>query len=280
MKLLESLFKIDRRIIFLILAIVVIFPLLIPLNLGVKISPPVKDLFTAIDKLPANGKPLMISVDFDPNSMPELYPMYLAILRHAFSKNIRVVILGLWLTGISIGEEGLRVVSKEFDKVNGKDYVFLGWKPGVAAVILGLGENIKRVFPADYYNTPIDSLPLMSEVRNYSDVPLFVSLSAGDPGYRTWITYAGSSYSLKMGAGVTAVSGADAYPYLQTGQLIGLLAGMKGGAEYENLIEKGGYYKGNKIATQAMDSQSLAHFAIMILVILGNIGYFLTRRKK
>ncbi len=280
MKSMEWLFKIDRRVVFLILAVVVILPLLVPLNLGVRISPPVKQLFDEIDKIPPNNKPLMISIDFDPNSMPELYPMYLAVLRHAFAKNVRVIILGLWLTGISIGEEGLREVSRDFNKVNGKDYVFLGWQAGVAAVILGMGENIKRVFPADYYNTPLDSLPLMRDVRNYSDVPLFVSFSAGDPGYRAWVTYAGSSYGLRIGTGVTAVSGADAYPYLQTGQLVGLLAGMKGGAEYENLVEKAGYYKGAKIATQAMDSQSLAHLAIMILVILGNIGFFILGRPK
>ncbi|MEO0226218.1 MAG: hypothetical protein ABIL05_04625 [candidate division WOR-3 bacterium] len=280
MKWLNWLFRIDRRIVFLILAVVVILPLLVPLNLGVTISPPVKNLFDEIDRIPANSKPLMISVDFDPNSMPELYPMYLAILRHAFARDVRVIILGLWLTGISIGEEGLSEVSRDFNKVYGKDYVFLGWQAGVAAVILGMGENIKRVFPNDYYNRPLDSLPLMREVRNYSDIPLFISLSAGDPGYRTWITYAGASYGLKIGTGVTAVSGADAYPYLQTGQLVGLLAGMKGGAEYENLIEKAGYYKGKKPATQAMDSQSLAHLAIMVLVILGNIGFFIGRRQK
>ncbi len=280
MKAFEWLFKIDRRIIFLILAAVVILPLLVPLNLGVKISQPVKDLFDEIDRLEPRSKPLMISVDFDPNSMPELYPMYLAVLRHAFARNIKVVILGLWLTGINIGEEGLREVSADFKKVNGQDYVFLGWKAGIAAVILGMGESIERVFPADYYNTPLDSLPLMRDVRNYSDIPFFVSLSAGDPGYRQWVTYAGSSYSLRIGAGVTAVSGADAYPYLQTGQLVGLLAGMKGGAEYENLLGKAGYYTGAQIATKAMDSQSLAHLAIMILVILGNVGFLLARRKK
>ncbi len=280
MKLLEWLFKIDRRIIFLILGVVVIFPYLMPLNLGVRVSPPVKNLFDAIDRLPPNGKPLMISIDFDPNSMPELYPMYLAVLRHAFARNVRVVILGLWLTGISIGEEGLREVSSDYQKVNGEDYVFLGWQAGVSAVILGMGENIKRVFPTDYYKTPLESLPLMQEVRNYSDVPLFVSLSAGDPGYRTWVIYAGSSYGLEIGTGVTAVSAADAYPYLQTGQLVGLLAGMKGAAEYENLIESKGYFKGKKIASLAMDSQSLAHLAIMILVIIGNIGYFFARRMK
>jgi hypothetical protein len=84
---------------------------------------------------------------------------------------------------------------------------------------------------------------------------------------------------MKVGAGVTAVSAADAYPFLQSGQLTGLLAGMKGGAEYEILVSKSGYSKATMPAVAAMDSQSLAHVVILLLVIIGNIAYFATRKQ-
>jgi len=76
------------------------------------------------------------------------------------------------------------------------------------------------------------------------------------------------------------VSAADAYPYLQSGQLSGLLAGMKGGAEYEVLIQKAGYSKAYMPAVAAMDSQSLAHVVILVLVIVGNLAFFVTRRRR
>ena len=75
------------------------------------------------------------------------------------------------------------------------------------------------------------------------------------------------------------MSAADAYPYLQSGQLTGLLAGMKGGAEYEVLVQKAGYSKAYMPAVAAMDSQSLAHVVIMLLVIIGNIAYFVTQKE-
>jgi hypothetical protein len=275
----EKLGKIDRRIIFLIMAVVIIIPLLSPLNLVGRVGRRSWELFSAIEKLP-KGSYLLLTIDFDPQSMPELYPMYLALLRHAFAKNLKVIVGGLWVTGVGIGEDGLKTVAPEYNKVYGKDYVFLGWKPGITAVVLGMGRSMKETFPTDYYGTPYDSLPIFEGDITYRNIPLMVSLSAGVPGYETWIAYAQSRFGIKVGTGVTAVSAADAYPYLQSGQLTGLLGGMKGAAEYEFLIEKYGYSSAFKPASQLMDSQSLAHLVIMVLVIIGNISYFLLRRKR
>ena len=279
MKIADLFGKIDRRIIFVVLTIVIIIPLVSPLGIIGRVSSRVDDLFKAMDAIPPDSKPLLISIDFDPQSMPELYPMLLAVLRHAFARNVRVVVMGLWVTGVGLGEEGLEVTSKEYNKEYGKDYVFLGWKPGITAVILGMGRSIRETFPTDYYGKSIDSFPIMAGINNYKEIPFLLSLSAGDPGYLTWISYAQTRFGIRLGSGVTAVSAADAYPYLQTGQLTGLLDGMKGASEYEFLVDKAGYSKAFRPASQAMDSQSLAHLAIMILIILGNLGYFLARKR-
>ncbi len=82
-----------------------------------------------------------------------------------------------------------------------------------------------------------------------------------------------------IGIGVTAVSAADVYPYVETGQVIGLLAGMKGAAEYEILVQSNGYSEKKRTAVQGMDAQSLGHLFIMIFIIIGNVGYFFSRRR-
>ena len=83
----------------------------------------------------------------------------------------------------------------------------------------------------------------------------------------------------KGGAAVTAVSAPGRYAYVQSGQLSGMLGGMKGAAEYENLIEEKYHVGGRQRAMEGMGSQSIGHLLIMALVIVGNIGYFVTRRK-
>ena len=276
----QALGRIDRRIIYVVLAIVVIVPLIVPLKLMKDVSPRAREVFNAIDNLKDTGKPLLISVDFDPASLPELYPMLISMVRHAFARNIKVLVTGLWAPGTGLAQQALRDASAEFHKQNGVDYVFLGYKVGVDAVILGMGENIKAVFPTDNDGRSLDSLPMMANIKKLADIGFIVSLSAGTPGYSDWLMYAGSRYHAKLGVGSTAVQAADAYPYLQTGQITGLLAGMKGAAEYEFLVNQHGFSKARMTAAPAMDPQSLAHIAIIVLVIIGNIGFFADRRRR
>jgi hypothetical protein len=45
-------------------------------------------------------------------------------------------------------------------------------------------------------------------------------------------------------------------------------------------VSKRGYSKAYMPAVAAMDSQSLAHVVIMLLVIIGNVAYFATRKRR
>jgi hypothetical protein len=272
--------KIPRQVIYAVIALAIMIPLIKPIGLPIRVMPKAEKLYAAIDSLGSPSKPILISCDFDPQSMPELYPMLIAILRHCFARDIRVVVMALWPQGPGLAEMALDQVRREYDKEYGKDYAFLGYKFGVTAILLGMGDNIKGVFPVDYYGTSLDSIEITSKMRNYNDLSMVVTLSAGDPGWRAWLLYAQARYHAPVGIGVTAVSAADVYPYVETGQVVGLLAGMKGASEYEILVHQGKYSEGKRTAVQGMDAQSLGHLIIMVFIIIGNIGYFATRRKK
>jgi hypothetical protein len=86
-------------------------------------------------------------------------------------------------------------------------------------------------------------------------------------------------YGVKVAAGITAVSAPDFYPYFETGQLSGMLGGMKGAAEYEDAVSRKYGTIGQRRAMAGMGAQSAAHLLILAFVIIGNVGYFLTRRK-
>ena len=72
-------------------------------------------------------------------------------------------------------------------------------------------------------------------------------------------------------SGCTAVSAPEYYAYMSTNQLTGLLGGLAGAAEYEQLVEVKG------TATRGMDGQSLAHLAIIFFILLGNVLQFFGR---
>lgn len=287
MKFFETLMKIDRRIIYLILAAVVIIPFLFPFRIRPKAAPPVESLFNYIDTMPEE-KALIISVDYTPDTEPELHPMTITLLRHAFARRTKVGVLCLGVLGLGLAEDALQIVSEEFNQrassnedsiINGRDYVFWGWQAPALVPILGMGDRITRVFPVDYYGNQTDTLPMMQQVRNYNDVGILVSVSGS--ATPTWyITYGQTSFGIRVGIASTAVQAADMYTYLNSGQATGLLSGMKGGAEYEELVETKVGISGRRRATDAMASQTSAHFAIILFIIVGNIGYFVTRRRK
>ncbi|HJW14882.1 MAG TPA: hypothetical protein VJ776_09305, partial [Thermoanaerobaculia bacterium] len=70
--------------------------------------------------------------------------------------------------------------------------------------------------------------------------------------------------------GSTAVMASDYYPYLSSRQILGLIGGMKGAAEYERLMGIVGD------ARRGMDAQSMVHVIVVILVLLGNVALFVT----
>jgi hypothetical protein len=199
MNIFEALTKIPRQVIYVVIALAVMIPLLIPIGLPVRVMPKSQQLFAAIDSLGPQSKPVLISIDFDPQSMPELYPMLVAVLRHCFARDIKVIVMALWPQGPGLAEMALDVIPKEFNKEYGKDFAFLGYKFGVTAILLGMGDNIKNVFPVDYHGTPLDSIEITADLQNYDNLSLVITLSAGDPGWRAWLLYAQARYSARVG---------------------------------------------------------------------------------
>lgn len=268
----ERLTHIDRRYIYIAIALCIIIPFLTHKILPIKVSPPVKSAYEAIDRLPT-GSVVMISIDYEAGSQPELQPMLIAILHHLFQKNLKVIMLCHWPLGFPLGQDALLTTGNKYGKKYGIDYVNLGYRPGVSSVMLDIGKEIRTLFQSDYAGTPVDSLQLMKTVHNYNDIAILIGLEAGNTG-DYWVRIANAQFGEKIILGCTAVSAPDGYPYLQAKQIEGLIGGLKGAAEYESLMD----YKGDAIT--GMTAQSVAHLAIIFFIIVGNIGYFMMIRRK
>jgi hypothetical protein len=266
----RRLLALDRRYIFVLVAVGTALPLLFPVNLPVTVTPRVQAAYDTINALPA-GSTVIISMDYEPDTMAELQPMSIAVLRHCFQRGLRVIALTLYPAGPGLVEPALQTAARAEHAVRDRDYVFLGYKSGFQSVMIGLGESIRQQFPVDFYHTPLDSIPLMRGIDSYNQVALVINLTASSAA-DYWIQFAASRYHKPLVLGVTAVMATDYYPYLSSGQILGLVGGMKGAAEYERLM------KINGDARKGMDAQSLVHVIISMLVILGNVALWASER--
>ena len=263
--------NIDRRWIFLATGLLVVMPLLTGFHIApVQPGARAKGFYDAIEKLPPGSK-VLLAGDYDPGTIAENYPMHLAAARQLMSRGVKIIAVELYPGGPPLADRVLHIAGAEYKKTEGIDYTNLGFKSGNEAVMSQMGSSIPVTFPTDRSGTPVSKIPVMKGVENFGQIALLVSVSAGYPGTKEWVQQVVSRYHVPMVAGVTAVSAPEYYPYLQAGQLQGLLGGMAGAAEYETLVKAPG------LATRGMDAQSLAHIFIALMILLGNLAALPTR---
>ncbi|MDP2401639.1 MAG: hypothetical protein Q8M66_06640, partial [Actinomycetota bacterium] len=232
--------KLDRRWIYIVVALAIIIPLMIPYNSDNVTTPPTENLYQMIDSFSGReDRALLLSFNHDASTMPELYPMEIAILRHCFERNIKVFMLTWLPQGGPIIDYAINTVKEEYPDIkSGVDYCNFGYIPAALAMptIIGMGDNISTTVKTDAEGRKVENLPIMKGLNNYSELNLVVEFSGSVAGM-SWLFYARPKFGLNVSVGVTAVMAADQYPYLQSGQFIGMLAGLKGAAEYEKLVD-------------------------------------------
>ena len=276
--------SLDRRIIFFIVGLSVLIPLLKPewVTLPIRITPESQVMFNAINKL-NEGDKLLLSFEYGPSTKPEIHPMSIAILKHMYAKNILVYGFALWPDGNFMSTEVFSEVSDDYGKKYGIDYVNLGFRPGAEAVVKGIAADIRALYTVDLHGTPINDIPMMKDVFNIEDFDFVFSLSAGYPGSTEWVQFACDPKNIPLSTGCTSIQATDILPYVKSGQIRGILAGMPGAAEYESLVEeelqKMDINSKPGKASGMMAAQSIAHVVIVLFIIFGNITYFITRGK-
>ena len=265
--------SVDRRFIFLLIGLAVFLPLLRPIDLPIKETPTTRKVYDAIEAIPANSKVLM-SFDYGPSTKPEIHPMTLGVMRQLLRSDHQIYITCLWPDGLYMALDALEEINQEFDLVEYEDYVLLGFRPGNEAIVKGLASDLRKVYTVDSKGTMLADIPMMEGVNNLKDFQFIFTGSAGYPGTFEWVQYGGDPTGVPLSSGTTSIQVNEVMPYVQSGQVKGILAGMPGAAEYESLISTPG------IAIQGMAAQSFAHLVIVLFIILGNLAYFITERRE
>lgn len=277
---LDQLAKLDRRWIFLLMAVAVGIPILLQARFPEKPTGLAQQFFDEIDKLP-DGSLMLMAWDYDPASEGELGPMATQAVRHCCEKKHKMIFITLWPVGQQMIEESIeKVIKADYPEYKyGVDYVNLGFKSGYEGVIKVLVTNLPEMCPTDVAGTSLDLMPLTKGLSDIRQTDLIINVSAGYPGNKEWVQYAGAAYpkDITVIGGCTGVQAPLLYPYIPE-QLPGLLGAIKGAAEYEELVSteyEAGADRGiYKEARRRMGPQLVAHLLMIALIVVGNVVYF------
>lgn len=271
--------KIDRRVIYLLLIIMVTVPILWPIGLPLSVGEHVQAIYEFIDNAEP-GSIIVLSWDVDAATKPEWYPQGTAIIYHiAQKKELKLINLAIRVDGAVFADEALREVfdipenmSTDEHPDYGVKFVNLGYVAGGEAAVMTMATELKGLVKFDHYGNSLESLDLAKNLVGLKDTAFIIALSTGSHIWYWW-KFLHVPYGTPLGVGGTAAITAAVTP-LYPNDIVGYLGGIRGAAEYEYLVRRPGS------AIAAMDAQLLAHLVIIFFVLLGNFTFLVRKWTK
>lgn len=278
--------NLDRRMLYLLLAVVIALPLLAPALTKPLPKPAVtgftesyyKTIEDVAAKPDAQKKLVILSCNFAAGTLAENLSQCEATVRHLMMKKLKFAVFGFSdPQGRELGQQVVDKLAKEYDYQYGRDYVNWGYRPAGAATALikSAVNDLPGALGKDIKGTPLAEVECMKGIKSVNDISLICEFASAQT-LPLWIQFyqrAGKN-PIPTLYGPTSVMATEAVPYVESGQLQGMLIGLKGASEYELLLKKEGF------ASSASASLSLSHLLILVLIGLGNVGMVLERKQR
>lgn len=269
----EKIQRVDRRIIYILMALAIIVPLLKPIGMPIAVTQPTQDAYNAIANLPA-GSFVWFSIDSSASSAPEIQPAVQAMFRLCLEKKHKVILAGFWADGTTLVNDWIQPVVDEVKPKYGEDYINLGYRSPITTILEGARTDLVKTYGGtDQNNKPLSGFPIMNGLTKAKDLSLYIGFNSGSPGIDNYVANWYATGEVKnMILSCTAVEIPAQTNRYHAGILKGLVGGIAGAAEFEKLVNRPGS------ATSGMDAQSIGHLVIILFMVVGNIGYLAAKR--
>jgi hypothetical protein len=275
--------RLDRRLVYLGLFVFTLAPLVWKVSLPLYLTEPPQRFYRTIEELPTD-KVVFIGANWEAGTQAENRPQLVSLARHLIRRQLKFVLVSTaYPTSPQLANEAMQQAI-DLEGVRGqweygRDWANLGYKKGEDPWYRTFTQNVRDAITADYAGTPLAQLPVMNGVAEFGpdgQISILID-STGSNTIEKWYQFLGPS-KVKIALGWWAVMAPEQYPFLDSGQLSGMLTGMKGAAEYERLLGV------ESFGTTGMAGQSFAHLYIFLLILLGNlsllVGWWERRRRR
>ena len=269
--------RIDRRVLYILLALVLSAPFLfsVPVPPTV-VSPQTRSFYDTIEEIArdpvANKKLVILCCNYDSGTMAENETQAEAVMRHLMQHHLKFAIFDFaYPQGRELAQQFADSIEKKYNYQYGRDYVNWGYRPTGAIVPLlkSAVRDVPGTLKTDIHGSDLSSIPVMAGVKTVEDIGLIVEVTPSEtlPTWLQFFQHTGKEAIPTLYC-PTRVMAPQAFPFLKSGQIQGMLSGLNGTIEYEGLIHEQGF------ATRASASLSYSHLLIIAMIVLGNIGMF------
>lgn len=267
MEKLSSYKNLDKNILWVVLVILVAYPIISPIGIPISIDPMTREFYDYIDELPSGSK-VWMSNNVNPGMMGEMAPAFVAIMSHMHELELDIVLFNVYdPTAIPVWVEFMRPELERRGHVGeyGVDWAWMPYIPGKETALASMAADIRYTTKLDYFGTPLDELPIMEGLNNVEDFDMVILIGCTSP-YFAYIRQVIAPYQVTFITQVLTIDVPLTMPYYPL-QTQAILKGMAGAAEYEKIISEPWR------ALAAIESTSTSHAWIFVAVITANIYY-------
>ena len=242
------------------------------MKVPVKISPTTQKLYDTVESIP-EGSFVIFGTDWSAGTRGENGAQTEALLRHVMRHKLRFAILSFDPQAATLTQDMALRLQKEYGYVEGVNWTNWGYRVQEVLFFKALANDVVNTIKADIHGTPIQSLAVMQGVTSASDFKLLINVNPTNT-YTYYVQFLQGPFHIPMVFAPTAVMAPEAFNYVDSGQISGMLNGLSGAIEYEQLLGVVGR------ATKDSNCLSFAHLLIIFLMIMGNVAMVLERRVK
>jgi len=267
MSVLKHFAEYDRRIVYLALFLVVTIMLMTPIGLPISVSPSTMQYYDVLEALGPDDRILaVLNTEF--SGYMEIQSGIIASIRVMVEKEAKICIAVAHPEATGIPELVLSAIKSTMDEhqyTYGEDYVVLGYVFPNEASVASAAQDWHGAIHNDFYGNSIEGT-FLDEINDWSDWTLISDYTTGIQT-TALINHFGLRGAPMIVNGI-GVEISILAPYLDTGIYKALLQSMRGGAELEYLTGHPGP------GMTAMDAFTIGHYLMILLIVIGNIGYF------
>ena len=227
------------------------------------------------------GDIALVWLDFGPNTIAENGAQAEVLLEHLFRRRIPVLLLSQY----PLSEGLLKTIPRKVaDKLNiempeqewkyGESWINGGYKPGSGNYIQSLvaSTDISTFLGRDVLGMPIVHYPAFAKITGVEKIKLVGEITGLTGVFDTIIQFfQKKGYRPTFVHGCTSITIPEAYIFLDSKQLHGLLEGIAGAAWYGELLQRSFPQSSHKNLLLTNTALGAAQIAIILLIVAGNV---------
>ena len=283
--------ELDRRFVYLLVLLALSVPLVFKYNVKPARMRSAEKVFEVIKSLERSQNSIaFIVMDFGPNSMAENLPQSEVVIEHLMRKRIPYAVYSQYALAETFMESiPAAVAAKLMHEMPGEkweygvDWVNLGYRPGASVMIqnIGASNDLISLLKKDARGNNLDELSAFRGVKTLKNIVLMAHFSSLVGTLDTLLQFfKATDYRPDFVHGCTSITIPQAFIYLDSGQLVGLLEGIAGAAWYSQLLMDN-YPNRIRDSSQIINTGlGVAHLVIIALVCFGNVAAICVWRRK